>query len=118
MFFKIQKFVCTYKIFFRSVNLLIQLEEKKNKKIMQKQKINKRTVVTRNSGMFIPGQYTKIKIIPASSPPKRKYSKITNIPGLLHFKNELQVLILKNLKAKGGCLRRGIFVISKEIENF
>ena len=82
------------------------------------QKTIETAIVTRNSGRFIPGLYTKIKIIPHISPPKRKKSKITTIPGLAHFKNELECLIIKNLKAKGGCLRSGVFVISKEIENF
>ena len=75
--------------------------------------------VTRYSGRYTPGFYLKTKIIPTVMPSKRKNSKkITNIPGLTHFKNELQCLILKNLKAKGCSLRSGIFVISLEMEYF
>ena len=75
--------------------------------------------VTRNSGRYTPGFYTKIKISPAISPPKRKVTKkVKNILGLSHFKKELQCLIIKNLRAKGSSLRSGIFVISDEIEDF
>ena len=43
--------------------------------------------------------------------------KLNNTPGLIHFKNEIQCIILKNLKANGGCVRSGRFIISKNIEN-
>ncbi len=75
--------------------------------------------VSRYSGQYSPGFYLKTKIIPNVLSPNRKYSKkLTNIPGLKHFKNELQCLILKNLKAKGCSIRSGIFVISLEMEHF
>ena len=54
--------------------------------------------VTRNSGKFSPGFYRTFKITRTILPPKKKYKrKITNLPGLKHFKNDLQCMILKNL---------------------
>ena len=74
---------------------------------------------TRVSGCYAPGFYCKIKIIPEILPlNKKNLRKINYTPGLAHFKNDLQCFILKNLKAKGGCLRSGVFIISKEVANF
>ena len=74
---------------------------------------------TRNSGKYTPGLYLKTKIIPSLLPTKKKYlKKKAHIPGMKQFKINLQSLILKNLKAKGGCLRSGLFIVTEEIEDF
>ena len=70
---------------------------------------------TRVSGSYSPGFYCKIKITPTILPLKRKKY---NTPGLAHFKNDLQCIILKNLNSRGACLRSGRFTISKNIEKF
>ena len=48
---------------------------------------------TRNSGLYTPGFMRQFEI-------------------------NHQVLIIKKFKAKGGCLRTGLFVVSEEIEEF